>query len=334
MNELLLYSSILASFFLVIIFLPKWIKQCKHMNLLWEDMNKYKQPKNVASSGGLIVVMSFTLGVLIYIAFRTLFRSEILINLKIFALLSSILILAFLGFVDDVIGWHNKGLSKRFRILIALFASIPLIVINSGDKIISLPFLGVINLGIFFPLFIIPLSIAGCSFAYNFLAGFNGLEAGQGILIISFLSFVAYYNNTMWLSFIGMIMVAALIGFYFFNKFPAKVFPGNSLTYSIGGLIAIMAILGNFEKIALFVFIPYFLEMILKSKGKLEKHSFGMPQKDNSLKLRYKGVYGLTHIGIVVLSRIKKKVYEKEVTYFVFAVQLIFILLAILLFMF
>jgi UDP-N-acetylglucosamine--dolichyl-phosphate N-acetylglucosaminephosphotransferase len=241
--------------------------------------------------------------------------------------------LAFLGFVDDVIGWHNKGLSKRFRILIAFFASIPLIVINSGDKVINLPFLGSINLGIFFPLLIIPISIAGCSFAYNFLAGFNGLEAGQGILIVSFLSFVAYYNNSLWLSFVGMIMVAALIGFFFFNKFPAKVFPGNSLTYSIGGLIAIMAILGNFEKIALFVFIPYLLEMVLKSRGRLEKHSFGLPQKDNSLKMRYERVYGLTHLGIVFLSKIKKKVYEKEVTYFIFIIQLIFIILAILLFM-
>ena len=64
-------------------------------------------------------------------------------------------------------------------------------------------------------------------------------------------------------------MVGALIGFYIYNKFPAKVFPGDILTYSVGALIAGMAILGNFEKIAVFVFIPYIIETILKSRGKL-----------------------------------------------------------------
>jgi UDP-N-acetylglucosamine--dolichyl-phosphate N-acetylglucosaminephosphotransferase len=335
MNEIFLYLSILASFFLTLVFVPKWIEKCKHMKLLWEDMNKYKHPKNVASSGGIVVVMAFTLGVLIYIAFRTIYRggSSDSISVLIFALLSSILIFALLGFVDDMIGWHNKGLGKGFRIIIGVFAAIPLIVLNVGDRIMHIPFLGNVNFGLFFPLLIIPLAIAGCAVVYNFLAGMNGLESGQGILIIGFFSFVAYYNNVLWLSFVGMIMTAALIGFYFYNKFPAKIFPGDSLTYSVGGLIAIMAILGNFEKIALFVFIPYFIEMILKSRGKLNKHSFGLPEKDNSLKLRDKRIYGLTHLGIVVLNKIKNKVYEKDVVYFIFAIQVIFIILAILLFM-
>ena len=195
------------------------------------------------------------------------------------------------------------------------------------------PFFGNVNFGIFFPLIIIPLAIAGCTSVYNFLAGFNGLEAGQGILILGFLSFVSYYTGSLWLAFIGMIMVAALIGFYFYNKFPAKVFPGNSLTYSVGGLIAIMAILGNFEKIAVFVFIPYLIEMILKSRGKLEKHSFGSPQKDGSLKQRYNKIYGLTHFSLWFLGKFKRKVYEKDVVYFIFAIQLMFILLAIVLFL-
>ena len=39
-------------------------------------------------------------------------------------------------------------------------------------------------------------------------------------------------------------MVAALLGFYLYNKYPAKVFPGDSMTWAIGALIAGMAILG------------------------------------------------------------------------------------------
>jgi hypothetical protein len=50
-------------------------------------------------------------------------------------------------------------------------------------------------------------------------------------------------------------MVSALFVFYSYNKVPAKVFP-NILTYSMG-LDCRMGILGNFEKVALFVFMPY-----------------------------------------------------------------------------
>ena len=71
-----------------------------------------------------------------------------------------------------------------------------------------------------------------------------------------------------WLSLIALIMIASLLAFYIFNKVPAKVFPGDVLTYSIGSLIASIAILGNIEKIAIWFFIPYILDTILKTRGK------------------------------------------------------------------
>jgi UDP-N-acetylglucosamine--dolichyl-phosphate N-acetylglucosaminephosphotransferase len=164
------------------------------------------------------------------------------------------------------------------------------------------------------------------------LAGFNGLEAGQGIIILSFLSLVAYLTGSAWLAIVGLCMVAALLGFYFYNKFPAEVFPGDIMTYSIGALIAGMAIVGNFEKIAVFVFIPYIIETGLKLRGKLKKQSFGKPQKDGNLKLPFKKFYGLTHVSIWILSKFKKKVYEKDVVYLIFGFQILLCLIALFLF--
>jgi len=80
--------------------------------------------------------------------------------------------------------------------------------------------------------------------------------------------------------------------FYIFNKYPAKVFPGDVLTYSVGAIIAITAILGNIEKIAVFFFIPYIIEVVLKSRGRLKKASFAEVQEDGSLKNRYNKFYG------------------------------------------
>jgi len=122
-----------------------------------------------------------------------------------------------------------------------------------------------------------------------------------------------------------------LLVFYYFNKYPAKVFPGDILTYSVGALIAGMAILGNFEKIAVFVFIPYILETLLKVRGGLKKQSFAKPNPDGSLEMPYSKIYGLTHLSLFLLKKMKRKVYEKDVVYLIFIFQVLFILIGLLL---
>ena len=331
--EAVLFLAVLTSLILTIILLPKWIKKCRLVGLLWEDMNKFGHPKNVAASGGIVVIMSFIFGVLTYVAIRTFILNDMNgITLEIFALLSVILLLAIVGLTDDLLGWKHGGLSAGFRIFLALVASIPLVVINAGISTMALPFIGSVNLGVVYALILIPIGITGATTTYNFLAGFNGLEAGQGIIILSFLSFVAYITENSWLSMVGLCMVASLFVFYYYNKFPAKVFPGDILTYSIGALIATMAILGNFEKVAVFIFSLYILEVILKLRGKLKKSSFGIPDKNNNLKMPFDKVYGVTHLSILILSKFKKEVKERDVVYFIFVVQIIICLLALLIF--
>lgn len=329
--EPLLFLPMLISFFATFFALPKWIKKARRIGLLWEDMNKYKKEK-VAGSGGLIVIMGFILGVFLYIFLKTFYFKSELNVVEILALISSVLILAGIGLVDDLLGWWHGGLSKKFRIVMCLFAAIPLIVINAGNSASSIPLLNGIELGLLYPLIIIPIGIIGTSTTFNFLAGYNGLEAGQGIIILSGLSFVAYFTGSTWLGLIGMCMVFSLIGFWIFNKFPAKVFPGDVLTYSIGGLIAIMAILGNFEKIAIFFFIPYIIEVILKLRGKLARQSFGKPNKDGSLNMKYDRIYGLEHLAIWLIKKIKNKVYENDVVYFIYSIQIIVIFAGFLIF--
>lgn len=331
--EEILFLTVLLSAILTALVLPKWIRKCQQVGLVWEDMNKYNHPKSGAASGGIVVVMAFILSVLAYVAIRTfIIGNNDGITIKIFSLLSVILILALVGLTDDLLGWKHNGLSKRMRLFTAFMASIPLVVINAGNSVINMPFVGTINLGLLYPLVLIPLGIAGATTTYNFLAGFNGLESGQGIIIISFLSFIAYVTGSTWLSLIGLIMVASLLVFYYYNKCPCKVFPGDILTYAVGAMIAIMAILGNFEKIALFIFIPYVLEVILKLRGKLKKQSFGIPNRDGSLNMPYEKIYGWTHLSLWILKKFKNKVYEKDVVYFIFIVQIIICLLALIIF--
>lgn len=322
---------LLASFFLTLFLIPYWIRKAKQINLEWQDMNKFEKPR-VAGSGGIIAVLGFLIGVLIYIAYRVflLQNSELLV--EIFALLTVVLILVLIGTVDDLLGWQHGGLSRRSRLILVAFAAIPLMAINAGENIVSIPFLGVIDLGIIYPIIIIPIGVAGAATTFNFLAGYNGLEAGQGIIMLSALAIVAHYTGNTWLSVISLIMIFSLFAFLLYNLYPAKVFPGDSLTYVLGGLIAIIAILGNFEKIAVFFFIPYILETILKSRGKLVKYSFGKPNKDGTLDLAYDKFYSLNHIAIFLLNKTKFKATERKVTLSIWIFQIIIIILGFIIF--
>ena len=233
--EGILIFPILAGFFISLFFLPPWIRKVKKIGLVWEDMNKPGHPKNVAGSGGLIVIFGFVCGVLAYIAIKTFVLETDVTTVEIFALLATVLIAGMVGFVDDILGWIRGGLTAKFRIFLLLFASIPLVVINAGESIV----MGT-EIGLFYPLLLIPLGIIGASATFNFIAGYNGLEASQGIIILSALALVAFFTGNSWISLISLIMVACLFAFYVFNKYPAKIFPGDVLTYSVGALIAII----------------------------------------------------------------------------------------------
>jgi UDP-N-acetylglucosamine--dolichyl-phosphate N-acetylglucosaminephosphotransferase len=327
--EAILVVPLILSFFITLFFIPHWIKKAKQIGLIWEDMNKKGKPKNVAGSGGVIVTISFIFGVLGYVAIKTFILKTDITTVEIFAIISSVLIALFIGFIDDIFGWIHGGLSIRFRLILLFFAAIPLMVINAGvSQMMSF------NLGVLYPLLIVPIGIIGATATFNFLAGYNGLETSQGILILSALGFLTYLLGKGWVSLICFIMVASLLAFYIFNKYPAKVFPGDVLTYPIGSLIAIVAILGNVEKFAVFFFIPYILETVLKCRGKLKKQSFGRVNRDGSLEVPYEKFYGLEHISIAILKKLKKnkKAYEKDVVYLINVFQILIILIGFILF--
>tara|TARA_Y100000034_G_scaffold135471_1_gene207524 strand:- start:1614 stop:2624 length:1011 start_codon:yes stop_codon:yes gene_type:complete len=322
---------IVISFLIVLFVLPFWIVKTKEINLTWRDMNKYAE-KYVSGSGGLIVCLGFLLGVFSFVAYRTFYLGTPDYFPEILATLCVILILCLIGIVDDLFGWVKGGLSKKSRLVLTILAAIPLVAINAGKSQMSFPFFGTLDFGIFYPLVLIPLGIVGAATTFNFLAGFNGEEAGQGILLLAALGFVAFFTGNSWLTMISFCMVAALSGFLIFNFSPAKIFPGDSLTYSVGGLVAIISILGDFEKIALFFFIPFILETGLKLRGNLSKYSFGKPLKNGKLKNKYSKFYSLNHIAIFLLNKTKYKATEKKVVYVIWIFQFLIILTGFIIF--
>ncbi len=329
--NLLISLSILFSFLLVYFTIPKWIDKAKEFGFVGRDMHKKKSI--VAEGGGVVVLFGIVLGILFYIAIETFYMKNTSNLIKILAFISVLLLSAIVGLLDDLLGW-KKGLSRKIRLLIIAFAAIPLMAIDAGHSTMILPFLGSINLGLLYPLFIIPFGIVGATATFNFLAGYNGLEASQGILILSALAIATYITGSKWLSIICLYGVVSLIAFYFYNKTPAKVFPGDVLTYVIGSFIAVVVILGNLEKFGIFIFSLYIIETFLKVRGGLVKESFAKLNKDGSLEVPYEKIYGLEHLSIYLLKKIKPShiAYEREVVWTINFAQLIIILLSFLFF--
>lgn len=318
--KLILFLPFFLGFFVSFFSIPLWIKRAKRVGLAGKDMNKVKG-EEISEAGGVCVIFGFIFAVLSYIAIETFYFHSIENQVRILSIISTIMMIAFIGFIDDVLGW-KIGLTKSIRIIFLAIASLPLVVINAGESNL----LG-LDLGLIYPLLLIPVGIIGASATFNFLAGYNGLETSQGILILSALSAISFFTGKEWLGMIGFILVAGLVAFYIFNKYPAKVFPGDVLTYSVGAMIAIMAIFGDLEKIALFFFIPYILETIFKLRGRLKKESFAKVNEDGSLEMPYEKIYGLEHLAIYILKKIKssKKAYEREVVFLINLFQILVI---------
>ncbi len=317
---------VLLSFLITLVVTPLWIKRAKKEKLTGRDVHKLKSEK-IAEAGGIAVLIGFIIGVFLYVGIKTfLFGTETNL-IHILGLLCVLFFAAVVGIFDDLLGW-KRGLSNNLRIGLLIFAAIPLMALNSGTSTI----LG-INFGLIYPLILIPIAIVGTTSTFNFLAGYNGLEAGQGILILGALSIVTFITGSLWLSVISACMVASLFAFYLFNKYPARVFPGDTLTYPVGALIGAIAILGNIEKIAVFFFIPYILEFFLKARGKLKKESFAKLNSDGSIDVK-EGIYGLEHVAIKILRKIKPshKAYEWEVPILINLFQIIVIVAGFVLF--
>jgi len=317
---------LLLSFFVTFFLTKKWIKSANSTQFVGKDMNKSNKPL-IPRSGGLVVTIVICFALLLYIFMKTfsIIGVPSMNVVEVFAISATILLAGFIGFVDDVLGW-KEGLSQLQKVLLTIPIALPLTVMNVDQTVILLPFLGNIDLQLLYPLFVVPLGIIGATNGFNLLAGYNGLEAGMGLVFFATFGFTGLLVGKLWIAFIALIACSSMLAFLLFNWFPAKVFPGNSFSYAIGALIATLAILGNMERIALWLFLPYYAEIFLYFRARVidkmgDVQAFAKTNLDGSLELPYNQLYDSTHIAIWILKHLKTKVYEKDVVLFLIFIQ-------------
>ena len=296
MLVIILLISFLASFVLF----PIMIIRLKKAGIVGKNMNSETQ-EEVAEMGGLVIVAGFGAGMFTVIAVRTFFNIFPSIDLiSVLVALSSILIVVLIGIFDDLV-----SMPQKVKAFMPIFAALPLIVIEEGSSFIRLPFWGNLNFGLLYTLVIIPLEVTIAANAVNMLAGFNGLEVGMGIIAVGSMAIIAYLLGKITVLVILLAVFGALLAALYFNWFPAKILIGDVGTLSIGAIIAVSVITGNFEIAGVILLIPYIIDFLIKAKNHFP-YSFGI-YREGKLYCPEDGPVGLGQLIMKVCGGISER---------------------------
>ena len=195
------------------------------------------------------------------------------------AALLSVNSMCFLGFVDNVL-----NLRWRHKLTLPTVASLPVLLVyfsQRGSTYVLVPdflhklmapseseeFLA-IDFGIFYYVFLSMLSVFGTN-AINILAGINGLEVGQSVILT--LAMIAnvlvqmnrhpwdhwqFNNETIFTLYLLLPFLSCSIALWVFNKYPSRVFVGDTYCYLAGTVLAVAGILGHCSKTLLLFMVP------------------------------------------------------------------------------
>jgi UDP-N-acetylglucosamine--dolichyl-phosphate N-acetylglucosaminephosphotransferase len=267
----LLIISILLSFVVAFAAAPPLILRMKSAGVSGIDVHKVDKPQ-ISEMGGFAIYAGFATS-LIVATFLGISIELILISLLVVTLS------AMVGALDDIM--HLGALEKP---LLGYFAGIPLILTAGHDPYLLIPLVGTLWLGlVWIP--ILPFAVTAGANAVNTFAGFNGMEIGCGVILTFCLIIVGGVMLSPTGNVAGLIILAALlgalVGFFPFNRYPARVFTGDIGTLCIGSAIAVGAIALKIEVFAVIAALPYIINyaMVLLSVGKVtESHLFTATQ--------------------------------------------------------
>ncbi len=196
--------------------------------VIGEDHNK-GAPVKLPSSGGAAVAFGMIVGILVY-TFGATFIFYPVGNIVeiLLAVALSIILIAFVGFLDDVnvkgqrvqsTGRKDirKGLKQWQKPLLTLIGALPLMAINAGVSTLHIRFVPAVYLGLLYPLIILPLAIIFVSNSFNLLGGFDGLQPGTSLIASLGLLFYCVFFGNYAGALLAALLFASILAFFPFN---------------------------------------------------------------------------------------------------------------------
>jgi len=290
-----------VGFILSLLFTPYIGSLMRKAGIVGRDIHKLDKPE-VPEMGGIVLLLVLSLS-LVSLLNETLAKA-----LLIF------LLFGIIGIIDDI-----TQLKQSHKVLLSLLVSsiVISISINTDLDILVASF----ELGLLYYLFAV-LFITGSANLVNLLAGFNGLEVGTSAIALFFLGLITSGDAQI----LALTGSAVAFGFLWWNKYPARIFPGDTGTLSLGALIGLVGVLGKVEVFAAFLLLPHFVDFLLKSKIRFKGRPLGRTEvlEDGTLK----APPYLSFLGL--LMRIKK-VKEPQLVAMVWGIETVLGIIVLLL---
>jgi UDP-N-acetylglucosamine--dolichyl-phosphate N-acetylglucosaminephosphotransferase len=225
---------------------PLVARKMRAHKIVGRDVHKVSKPE-IPEMCGLAVLLGLTIGALSYVV---LFPGAARVTA---AFIGTVLIAGFIGFVDDL-----RPLSARLKPLLTALACLPILLLGTYTPFPVIPLFGPATLTIVYVI-LIPIAIAVTSNAVNMMDVMNGAMAGTVSIISLAVTAILFISGATTPAVLSAGLLAAMLAFYYFNRYPAKVFGGDTGSLSVGAALGALSILGRIEAVMLVALIPHIM---------------------------------------------------------------------------
>ncbi len=271
----------LVAFLATVILIPRFITfyQAKRIEgqQMHEDVKQHQFKAGTPTMGGTVF-----LAVSIVVTFLTALLSRLMTG-GVLAILFILALYGLVGFLDDFLKIFrkiNEGLNPKQKLALQILGGIVFYFVHvkgAGGGELNV-FGHLINLGPLYILFVL-FWLVGFSNAVNLTDGIDGLASISVVISLLAYSVIAFNERKFDILLVCVTMIGGLLGFFVYNRKPAKIFMGDVGSLALGGMLATISIALRQEWTLLLIGLVYVIEtssvMLQVSYFKYTKKRFG-----------------------------------------------------------
>ena len=241
----------LVPFLFMMLALPQIIPKLREKGHYVRDMYK-KNLVEVPNNGGLILLLIaiFSLSIL------TLFYGRMITPIN-FTIIVVVVLFALYGLLDDMV-----NIGRPAKLILLYYCAYPLIPFITATAFI-LPLFGEVDLSIFYLQIIIPTYVPVVANLVNMHSGFNGMAPGLSLILLTTLVLKTIFFGNIFNALFFVCLTGALLAYFFFENYPARIFWGNVGALSVGAAIGALIVTQGFIISGFIMLIPHTVNFLM-----------------------------------------------------------------------
>lgn len=242
-NMLIAFAVAFAVTAAVVPVLIPYLRRLKFGQQILEDGPKWHEKKSgTPTMGGISFILGVTVAMAAAIAAH--------FDMKLLVMTAVSLGFGAIGFIDDyikVVKKRNLGLTAAQKFLMqAVLAAVYVVVLQQTGELSSeiiIPFTGIeLSLPWWIYIPFILLVVTATVNAVNLTDGLDGLAASVTVVVTLFFAAAAALTDALDSSYFALAVCGGCVGFLIYNKYPAKVFMGDTGSLYLGGAVSVLAV--------------------------------------------------------------------------------------------